>query len=107
MVTMTTMFLFLLFMTPVTMPLHTAEHKVTCMNPQVEESHQFPDISYYRYLTIYIFKGSEGNTYSEDCRKYTCQADGEIGVWNDQPDTYVHNYYKIYSVVQVKYSTVK
>ena len=40
-VTMTTMFLFLLFMTPVTMPLHTAEHKVTCMNPQVEESHQF------------------------------------------------------------------
>ena len=47
MVTMTTMFMFLLFMTPVTMPLHIAEHKVTCMNPQVEESHQFIDISYY------------------------------------------------------------
>ena len=45
MVTMTTMFLFLLFMTPVTMPLHIAEHKVTCMNPKVEESHQFINIS--------------------------------------------------------------
>ena len=39
------------------------------------------------FLTIYIFKGSEGETYSEDCRKYTCQADGDLGVWNDQPDT--------------------
>ena len=52
MVTMTTMFLFLLFMTPVTMPLHIAEHKVTCMNPQVEESHQFLDISYHRFFSL-------------------------------------------------------
>ena len=52
MVTMTTMFMFLLFMTPVTMPLHIAEHKVTCMNPQVEESHQFTDISYYRFFSF-------------------------------------------------------
>ena len=51
-VTMTTMFLFLLFMTPVTMPLHIAEHKVTCVNPQVEESHQFLDISYYRFFSF-------------------------------------------------------
>ena len=48
MVTMTTMFLFLLFMTPVTMPLHIAEHKVTCMNPQV-----FTDISYYLLFANY------------------------------------------------------
>ena len=56
MVTMTTMFLFLLFMTPVTMPLHTAEHKVTCMNPQVEESHRFIDISYYRFFSFTNYK---------------------------------------------------
>ena len=54
MVTMTTMFMFLLFMTPVTMPLHIAEHKVTCMNPQVEESHLFLDIHVYYILLLSI-----------------------------------------------------
>ena len=44
-VTMTTMFLFLLFMTPVTLSLHIKEPTVTCMNPKVEEPHQIIDIS--------------------------------------------------------------
>ena len=54
---MTTMFLFLLFMTPVTLSLHIKEPTVTCMNPKVEESHQIIDIIFiYQYLnkTLYI-----------------------------------------------------
>ena len=44
-VTMTTMFLFLLFMTPVALSLYIKEPTVTCMNPKVEESYPIIDIS--------------------------------------------------------------
>ena len=67
MVTMTTMFMFLLFMTPVTMPLHIAEHKVTCMNPQVEESHQFIyfNSSFTKYDEVISFSVSYSKPFSQ------------------------------------------
>ena len=54
-VTMTTMFLFLLFMTPVTLSLHIKEPTVTCMNPKVEESHPIIDIYFsFFFISEYI-----------------------------------------------------
>ena len=44
--TMSPMFLFLLFMTPVALSLNSEEPAVTCMNPKVEESQQIIDISF-------------------------------------------------------------
>ena len=34
-------------------------------------------------------KGSEGDTYTEDCRKYVCGSERDQGYWIDKPDTLV------------------
>merc|ERR1711944_124426 len=62
---MSTIFLFLLFITSETLFVNGRTASVKCKNP----------------------RGSEGDAYSTDCIKHVCESDGTEGIWIDQPDT--------------------
>ena len=39
------------------------------------------------FLIIFIFKGSEGDSFTKDCTQYVCKVYGGQGFWIETPDT--------------------